>query len=212
MNLGPTHEPDRALAPAFAPTWTARALNEPPLIAPARQFTYPHHVPGEEDALRRGALLVEIKPLIGANFLATCALGFRDEALPTGIFPCPRADDLLALAGGYAYLVDTLNPERCLHLPQRPVTQLLSAPANGLLFLAGFHNVLAVDTHGIRWQTAHLSWEGVTLTGVHDGHLHGTGWNLHTDREVPFAIDLESGLHTGGGFEQSSGEWRVVSG
>jgi hypothetical protein len=34
-----------------------------------------------------------------------------------------------------------------------------------------------------------------------DAHqLHGTGWNLHTDREVPFSIDLANGTHQGGGF------------
>jgi len=195
--LGPVPVPS---VPAFAPTWTARILPAPPLIAPARQFTYPTPVPGEEDALRRGALFAEIKPLIGASLLATCALGFRDPALPSALYACPRADDLLALAGGYAYLIDTLAPERCLHLPLRPVTQVLPAPANGLLFLAGFHDVLALDTHGVRWRTAHLSWEGVTLSGVLDGRLHGFGWNLHTDQEVPFTVDLETGQHTGGGF------------
>jgi hypothetical protein len=31
-------------------------------------------------------------------------------------------------------------------------------------------------------------------------HLHGTGWNMHTNREVPFSIDLGTGAHEGGGF------------
>jgi len=185
----------------FLYNWTARTLSKPPLIAPVRQFTYPLHVPGEEDAMARGALLLDIKPMIGGSFLATCALGFRDEALPTGVFACPRHDDLLAVAGGYAYLIDTLNPDRCVHLPIRPVTQILAAPANGLLFLAGFHNVVAIGANGLRWQSGRLSWEGVTLSGVHEGRLHGTGWNLHTDAEVPFTLDLESGAHEGGGFE-----------
>jgi hypothetical protein len=186
--------------PAFSQTWQARILTAPPLIAPARQYVYPQYVPGEEDAISRGALLLDIKPANAANFLATCALGFTDPSLPTGIFPCPRPDDLLALAGGYAYLIDTLAPDHSLHLPLRPVTQILPAPTANLILLAGFHNVIAIDTNGLRWQSSRLSWEGVTLTEVRNNQLHGTGWNLHTDREVPFSIDLTTGAHQGGGF------------
>ena len=29
--------------------WTATVLTAPPLIAPARQFTFPHAIAGEED-------------------------------------------------------------------------------------------------------------------------------------------------------------------
>ncbi len=190
----------KPLPEAFAQTWAARVLAAAPLIAPARQFVYPRFVPGEEEAMGRGALLLEVKPSTGGSFLATCALGFRDPALPTGIFACPRADDMLALAGGYGYLVDTLTPTQCLHLPTRPVVQVLSAPADGLLLLAGFHTVAAIDAGGLRWQTARLSWEGVTLEGIAGGRLHGTGWNMRTDREVPFRVDLETGAHEGGGF------------
>ena len=184
----------------FQRTWTARILTAPPLIAPASQFVYPLYVPGEDDAMQRGALLLDVKPATGANFLATCALGFRDPSLPTGIFACPRADDLLAIAGGYAYLIDTLAPDHCLHLPLRPTTQILPVPAAHLILLAGFHSILAIDANGLRWHSARLSWEGVTMTEVRDNHLYGTGWNLHTDREVPFAIDLSTGAHEGGGF------------
>jgi len=192
---------ENSTEPTFSPTWHAEILFMPPLIAPARSFTYPQRVPGEDDAMARGALLLDIKPLIGGNYLATCALGFRDKTLPTAIYPCPRADDLLALAGGYAYLIDTLEPTRCLHLPLRPVTQVLLAPAVRMIFLAGFHEVVAIGTTGLRWKSARLSWEGVTLSGVKDHRLHGMGWNLPDDRETPFSIDLETGAHEGGGFD-----------
>jgi hypothetical protein len=186
--------------PTFPQTWIARILTSPPLIAPARQFTYPLPIPGEEDALARGALLLDIKPHAAPNFLATCALGFRDPSLPTAIFSCPRPDDLLALAGGYAYLIDTQLPGRCLHLPLRPVTAILSAPEAGVILLAGFHHALALDANGIRWQSARLSWEGLTLNEIRDNQLHGLGWNMPTDRELPFTLDLDTGAHTGGGF------------
>jgi hypothetical protein len=189
------------MSETFPQTWTARILTAPPLIAPVRQFVYPQFVPGEEDAMNRGALLLDVKPSTTPNFLATCALGFRDPSLPTGVFACPRPDDMLAVAGGYAYLVDTLTPDRCLHLPLRPVTQVLSAPQATLILFAGFHHVAAIGPTGLLWQSARLSWEGVTLTEVRDGQLHGTGWNMHTDRELPFIVDLATGNHTGGGFQ-----------
>jgi hypothetical protein len=185
---------------SFPHTWIARILTAPPLIAPARQYIYPQHIPGEEDAMNRGALLLDIKPSLSPNFLATCALGFRDPSLPTGVFSCPRPDDLLAIAGGYAYLIDTQSPETCLHLPLRPVAQILPAPSAGVMLLAGFHTVSALDAAGIRWQSARLSWEGVTLSHADADHLYGTGWNLQTDREVPFTVNLLTGAHTGGGF------------
>ncbi len=185
----------------FPHTWSAEVLAQPPLIAPARQFTYPKRVLGEDDAMARRALLLNVMPASSGFFLATCALGFRDPAMPSGIFSCPRANDLLAVAGGYAYLIDTLAPDHCLHVPLRPVTKVLPAPEAGLILLAGFHTVAALDTNGLLWESAKLSWEGVTLGDVRDGKLNGTGWNMHTNRDVPFAIDLATGIHTGGGFE-----------
>jgi hypothetical protein len=150
--------------------------------------------------MARGALLIDVKPAGSPNLLATCALGFRDPSLPTGVFACPRPDDLLAIAGGYGYLVDTQHPERCLHLPLRPVASIFSAPSASLILLAGFHHVAALGSEGLLWQSARLSWEGVTMTEVRDGHLYGTGWNMQSDRDVPFALDLATGEHSGGGY------------
>jgi hypothetical protein len=185
----------------FAQTWTAEVLTAPPLIAPVRQFMYPQRVAGEEDAMNRGALQLLVKPSTGGTFLATCALGFRDKSLPSGVFACPAADDMLAVAGGYAYLVNTTAPEHCLHLPLRPVTRIVSAVDEGLVLLAGFHTVAAVGATGLLWESAKLSWEGVTLGEIRDGKLSGEGWNMQTNREVPFSIDLRTGEHEGGGFK-----------
>jgi hypothetical protein len=184
----------------FPATWSAEILSAPPLIAPARQFTWPQRVAGEEDTLARGALLLHVKPTSGGSFLATCALGFRAQSALSGVWSCPRSDDILAVAGGYAYLADTLAPERPLHLPIRPVTQVLPSPGSNLLLLAGFHTIAAIDVTGLLWETARLTWEGLTLNGIRDGQLHGLGWDMRTDRELPFTVDLGSGAHTGGAF------------
>lgn len=189
----------------FAHEWRAEVLARPPLIAPARQFTYPHSVKGEEDALARGALLLQVYPVSGGAFLATCALGFTDPKMPTGVLACPNPRELCAVAGGYAYVIDTASPERCSQIALKPVTEVHVLTANGLLVFVGFHSIVAWGREGFAWQTARLSSEGIRITGVQtqpngSAALHGFGWNLITDKEVEFAVDLRTGTHTGGAF------------
>jgi hypothetical protein len=186
---------------SFGREWRAEVLATPPMIAPARQFTYPLQVSGEEDALSRGALLMMVHPVADGTFLATCALGFSDPAMPTGIYTCPNPRQLCAVAGGYAYVIDTAAPERSWHLDLRPVVEVSVLAKQGLLIFAGFHAIAAWRRDGLAWQTQRLSWEGLRVTGVEAGMLHGFGWNLMTDREVEFAVDLRTGEHTGGGFQ-----------
>jgi hypothetical protein len=189
-----------SLLEAFPHNWRVEVLANPPLIAPARQFTYPQQVAGEEDAMTRGALRLLVHPAAGPTFLATCALGFADPSMPTGVYPCPNPGELCALAGGYAYILDTAAPERCTHIPLRPVAGVLPIPAHNLLLFAGFHSLVAWGEDGLAWQTARLTWDGLTITTVDGNTLHGLGWNMPSDKDVPFTVDLRTGTHTGGGF------------
>jgi hypothetical protein len=184
----------------FPQTWTAEVLKTPPLIAPARQFVYPQAIAGEEDALARGALQLMVHPPTGGDFLATCALGFADPAMPTGVYSCPNPNELCAVAGGYAYLIDTLNPKHCTHLSMKPVVEVRPLTAQNLLLFVGFQSMLAWGPQGIAWESARLSWEGIRITTIDGNRLQGTGWNLLTDRETPFTVDLLTGYHEGGGF------------
>ncbi|MGA7857142.1 MAG: hypothetical protein WCA11_04415 [Terracidiphilus sp.] len=127
------------------------------------------------------------------EFLATCALGFRDPAVPTGLWSTPNPDEICAVSGGYAYLIRTNAPEQFAMLPYRPVLGIRPLPAHGLLLFVGHHALLAWGEHGQAWQSEKLSDEGITLTAIENNTLHGQAWNMHTDKEIPFAIDLRTG-------------------
>ncbi|HEY9125568.1 MAG TPA: hypothetical protein VIM62_00490 [Acidobacteriaceae bacterium] len=187
-------------APSFIGTfphsWTAEILPRRPMILPARHYIYPAAV----EEVEKGALEVLIRPA-GADepFLATCALGFRDPAAPTGLWSMPDPEWLCAVSGGYAYLIDTARPDRSVHLRYRPVLQLESYlpqgkdPSDGLLLFVGHHTILAWGRDGEAWESERLSWEGVTVDRMEDRRLHGRGWDLMTDRETPFTLDLADG-------------------
>jgi hypothetical protein len=193
-------------AQEFPHDWSVEILKTQPLIAPARQFIYPQQIAGEEDALARGALQLMVRPASGETFLATCALGFTNPAMPTGVFTCPNPQEMCAIAGGYAYVIDTTQPERSSHVALKPVVEVLSLLAQGLLLFVGFHSIVAWGRNGIAWQSARLSWEGVRVTIIDGNVLHGAGWNLMTDREVAFSLDLLTGKHLGGGFTPTQGK------
>jgi hypothetical protein len=188
----------------FPHNWSVEILKTPPLIAPARQFIYPQQIAGEEDALARGALQLMVHPASGGTFLATCALGFTDPTMPSGVFACPDTQEMCAVAGGYAYVIDTTQPELCTHVAMKPVVEVRPLVPQELLLFVGFHSIIAWGASGTQWETARLSWEGVRITSIEANTLHGTGWNLLTDRDVAFEVDLLTGHHQGGGFAPPS--------
>lgn len=127
-------------------------------------------------------------------FLATCALGFRDPAVPTGVWSAPRPEEICAVSGGYAYIIDTTAPERFTMISYRPVMDVRAVVEAGLLLFVGHRSILAWGCEGQAWETERLSDEGVTVSGVENGVLRGTGWRMVADKEFPFAIDLRTGL------------------
>jgi hypothetical protein len=183
----------------FSQTWQAKVLSGPPMIAPARSFVLPQAVPGEEDALARGALWIEVTPRTGGTFLLQCALGFAGAGVATGVWTTPEPDVLLAVAGGYGYRVDTATPDRSSLLPLRPVVAVHDAAAANALVLLGFHELYILQPHRA-WQSDRISWEGVAINSIAGETVEGTGWHLPSDRELPFALNLRTKELTGGAF------------
>ncbi len=177
----------------FPHTWTAEILPQRPLILPKRQFVYPRHA----EEVERGALELRVNPADAEPFLATCALGFADPAAPTGLWSCPNPQWLCAVSGGYAYLVNTASPEQFTQVEYRPVLEVRALAEHKLLLFTGHHSLLAWGAQGQAWQTARLSWEGVQITRIEGDELHGIGWDLLTDSDLPFTVDLRTGAHYG---------------
>lgn len=177
---------------SFPHCWQAEILAQRPFVLPARHFIYPRAA----EEIERGALEVVVRPEASKwkPFLATCARGFSDPSVPTGLWSAPNPDEICAVSGGYAYLIDATAPERFTMIAYRPVLEVQPVVEEGLLLFVGHHSILAWDLNGQAWKSGALSAEGVSVTGVDRGVLRGRGWDMTTDLETPFALDLRSGL------------------
>ena len=195
---------------SFPHRWEAEVLAARPVILPARHFVYPR----QAEEVERGALEVLIRPETSDTgapglafetwetkpphfaqpFLATCAVGFRDPVVPTGIWSAPKPEEICAVSGGYAYIIDTTDPERFVMIPYRPVLHVRPAAAEGLLLFVGNRSILAWGRDGQAWESEKLSDEGVTIMSIEAGILRGLGWEMRTDKETPFALEMRTGL------------------
>jgi len=198
---------------SFAHSWQAEILPARPAILPARHFVYPRSA----EEVERGAMEVLVRPgsevhlateiRVPQNassgrgpaqpFLATCALGFRDPAVPTGVWSAPGPSELCAVSGGYAYVIDTAAPEEFTMIEFRPVLEVRALIDEQLLLFIGHREIIAWGAKGQQWKTTKLSDEGITITSIENGVLHGTGWEMMTDKDRPFALDLRRGLLLG---------------
>lgn len=197
------HTPAPFFDGSFLHHWQAEILPSRPVILPTRHFVYPQ----QAEEVERGALEVLIRPApvssaqsdpkrppSAQEFLATCALGFHDPAAPNGLWSCPNPDEICAVSGGYAYIISTKNPKRFTMIPYRPVLEIRPVPVQNLLLFVGHHSILAWGPNGQAWQSEKLTDEGVTLEDIDGPILHGLGWNLMADKDVPFVLDLRTGL------------------
>ncbi|MGH7043205.1 MAG: hypothetical protein ACREFY_13905 [Acetobacteraceae bacterium] len=173
----------------FAHEWLAEILAARPSILPRRRFVYPRYA----EEVERGALEVMVRPECDEAFLGTFALGFSDPAAPSGIWSCPDPRWLCAVAGGYGYLVNTARPEEFAQVEYRPALEVRALREQQLLLFAGHYALTAWGARGKAWETARLSSEGVQIIGVEGRWLRGIGWDMRTDRDVPFTVDLETG-------------------
>ena len=188
----PPQVPAPVIGFGFPHRWEAQVLSSRPAILPARHFVYPR----DAEEVERGALEVLVRPeaLAALPFLATCALGFRDSAVPSGLWSAPNPDEICAVSGGYVYLIDTTAPERFTMIAYRPVLAVRPALAADLLLFVGHRSILAWGPKGQAWESEKLSDEGITITAIEDTLLRGSGWQMLTDRETQFTLDIRTGI------------------
>ncbi|GAC1648537.1 MAG: hypothetical protein NVS9B15_07330 [Acidobacteriaceae bacterium] len=175
------------------PTYTFEILSRAPLIHPPRTYVFPQRV----EEIERGALHLMVQPKDGAPWLGIFALGYASPHVLTGVYPTPHPDRFVAVSGGYAYLCDSIAPDRTELLKQQPIVWTAQSQSPSLLLLADHRTITAITQTGIAWRSEPLSSEGLTHLTIEGDHLRGTGWDALSDTDTPFALDLHTGLLSG---------------
>jgi len=161
----------------FPRNYEVKALESYSLVHPAEKF---HQFPAQLEEQDRNGVYVRVVPKEAPAWIGFFALGFESEQVASGIYSCPDPNSLCVAVGGYVYI------------------EVRALPELKLLLFTGFTSITAFGEAGPLWTTEKLSWEGITAIEVKEQTLYGNGWDALADKEVPFEVDLLTGVSKGG--------------
>lgn len=179
----------------FPHNYEIKILESAPPVHPVEKL---HHYPVELEEGDRSGVYARVVPNRGAAWFGFFAAGFDSPQVMNAVCSCPDPNSVCVVAGGYAYVVKSSNPAEWCRIEQRPVIELRAVTDQQLILFSGFTSITALGPAGIAWTTERLSWEGIRISQIQSGRLHGFGWDALADKEVPFEVNLKTGDHTGG--------------
>lgn len=115
----------------------------------------------------------------------------------SGTFGAPRRTTLAIVNGGCAYVVDVLDPAAYAVIPKAPVTCVSAEPALGLLLLATFSELVAIDTDGLLWVTERLVLDDLQIQRVTPDAITATGTTIEGTVRATVTVDPLTGAVVG---------------
>jgi hypothetical protein len=177
----------------FSAGFEFERLGELP-ASPVKRLFYP----GATSIGGRDGLNVHVIPHQGEEWVGTFAAGGYGPKTVSEVCSTPNPTKLCVIAEGQGYIVDVEHPDSCDSVTIFPVLAVRSSAKHRLLIFANHTELLAVGAEGIAWRTARLSWDSLKLTSMNDDELCGVFWDIRSESEQSFAVNLANGTHTGG--------------
>ncbi len=157
----------------------------------------------------RPELMIEIQPKIGPAWTATFGGEEADGDFVSGLFTCPSPNALCVVVRGSGYFVRVTEAGTFHSVECRPVRHVLQFRDHGMIVFGDFAQFVAYDqTVGSvhdpepRWRTAPLGFDDLEISRVTEDRIEGRAWNAPHQRMVPYSVDVATGRHEGGGFEE----------
>lgn len=178
---------------AFPRSYRAKVLDELPTTKLRTLY-----FPGASEISGRDGLIVSVIPNQGSPWIGIFGFGFGGGAV-TALLSTPDASRLFVVSRGAGYLVSSENPSDWHGIREIiPITTVRPAPEHGIIVLADYIKIAAVDAAGLVWKTGRISFDGIVITNIASGYIEGEAWDPTTPVRPRFRVDIRSGRHEGG--------------
>ena len=138
--------------------------------------------------------VVEFVDDSGASWIGNFQGGFTSFE---GVFK--MGSSIFIIACGKGYLIDPQSRQTLRYVSDSITNAIAIAGTTDLLLCDGT-SVERVGT--LQWKSKRISWDGFKNVRVVDKELHGDSWSPIGDNWISFRVNLDTGEHTGGSYDE----------
>lgn len=157
-----------------------------------------YYFPGASTKGGRDGILIEVRPVQGPVWLGTFAFGQVTPKGFSGIFTTPNPERLCVVSCGEGYLVSAKTPKEWETIGSMPIIDVRPVLAQGIIVFANYTELVAYGSSGLKWRTKRLTWDSLKITEVTDDFIKGEFWDIRSEANANFVVDLATGNHKGG--------------
>jgi hypothetical protein len=118
------------------------------------------------------------------------------------VWPLPNGKPVIVISGGQAYVIDP-EERRLLATFGGQICTALPAPHANLLILGHLTYLEAWNSNAVQWKTPRISWDGIRDLKVEQDYVRGLAWSPIEDCQIPFSVDLKTGMVEGGAYPRA---------
>jgi hypothetical protein len=157
-----------------------------------------YYYPGAMTEGGRDGVLVRITPFSRDAWVGVFAFGHYGKTGKSGIFTFPEPSVVCVVASGDGYLVTADDPTNWQQIAVYPICEVIPAPSKNLIIFASHTHMPAFGSAGVAWRSKRLAWSDMRITQVTPTHIEGETWDIRSEENIAFAVDIATGEHKGG--------------
>jgi hypothetical protein len=168
-------------------------IHEPPELpgtgpSPLPVFYFPPLGPRPE----RDGYWIYVVPASGKPWLGV--FGGDGGTDFTRVFSTPDPDRFCVIAGGEAFLVRAASPDEWKPIWRCLVTYACPVAECGLIVLATFDGLAALDSSGVAWENRSFCCDDLLVIHADAERIEGTGYDpMNESTDIHFSLDTKTG-------------------
>lgn len=180
---------------AFERQYECDQLSELSGCVPSNRFYYP----GGNAIGGHDGIIFEVTPYSGGeSWTGVFAFGENSSSKFTGAFSHPDPNKLCIVSRGAGVIVNVIDPTSWELIDCHPICHVVTSRKHEILVFGNLTEFIAYGKDGIAWRSQRVGWSDLNVTEVSDDYINGFVWDIRSEENVDFCLELATGSHSGG--------------
>jgi hypothetical protein len=168
-------------------------IQEPPELPGSGRSSLPlYYFPRLGARPERDGFWIHVIPANGKPWLGV--FGGDGGTNFTRVFSTPDPDRFCVIAQGEAFLVLAASPDQWKQIWRNLVTYACPVAECGLIVLATFDGLAALDRSGVAWENRSLCCDDLRVIHADAERIEGTGYDpMNESTDIHFSLDTKTG-------------------